>query len=174
MRSSSNGLTQLGEQAVGGVEVVGHPRATPMVPRDRRHDTRIDRARSSERELPVEPRDGGPQHHARDGCRQREQGPERGIALHDVEQPRHLETGRRYARDAHQPVAVALGQTERDAATERVADGQHRLSWTPGRVSDSREREFVELGQDRLGLQAVGRAKAREVDRDRAVALTRE
>ncbi len=96
------------------------------------------------------------------------------ISLDDVQQPGHLETSRGHRDHAIEPPGVTLGETQRDAATERVADHERGHRRTPGGVPHRRCRERIELGQDRIAEQRIGGAESRQVDSDGAPALPGE
>jgi hypothetical protein len=126
------------------------------------------------RQLPVEPGHRGTEHDGGHRRRQRQQRAQQGIALDQMQQTAHLQPGRRGAQHAGQPVAVAFGQAQRDAATQRITHGEDGLARPAGRVAHRRQRELVKLGQDGVGSEAIGGAEAGQVDCQRALPPPRQ
>ncbi len=87
-------LAQLRNQAPRRLKITRDGGTMAMVVGERRHDAAIDRARRSEGELEIQPRDRGPEDHGGDRCGQGQEGPEHRVRLHEIEQAGHLEAGR--------------------------------------------------------------------------------
>ena len=96
-------------------------------------------------------------------------GPEHGIALHDVQQPSHLEPRRGDADDAGELRAMALGQAQR-RRTRRGSCRPRARARARGRpqVAHGGRRELVELRQDR-----VGRSRSAVPNPGRSTAIAR-